>query len=318
MNTAYQHGWGVPIATDTAFSLGILSCFKRAVPKSLFSYIAAIAIIDDIGAIIVIAVFYSAHLNISELFYAAAAFVILLILNLFGIRKAIPYILVGLVMWYFIESAGIHGSVAGVLIAFAIPARPKKSETSFLIAMQKLMKQFKLKKSHNQGVLGDQEKHEVLEKVQAATRQTTTPLQRWESNLNLPVSLIILPLFALVNAGVKVQLALVSDIFHSTLAIGIVLALVVGKPVGILFFTKLCEWFRLAKLPDDVNYSQYAGAACLTGVGFTMSIFVSYLSFQSQETLLLAKISIMIASLIAAVVGIAVLLFSKKTPQLES
>ena len=308
-----QHGWGIPMATDTAFALGILSCFKSKLPKGAFTFLAALAIIDDISAIVVIAIFYTQHVSVPMLLIAFAMVLILFLFNSAGFRKPLPYIVVGLVMWVAIEAAGIHGTLAGILVAFMIPARPAKRPKHFIRRVSALLKNFEKRKNKTALVLEDEKQHMVLEEVEEIAKQATTPLQRWEGKLELPIALVILPLFALVNAGIPVRFDLIDHIFTHRISLGILFGLCIGKPLGVLLMCRIALWLNCGNLPDGVAFKDLLGVSILTGIGFTMSLFISNIAFPDPNQLLLAKAAILLASIMSGIVG-AVVILSAKPP----
>lgn len=303
-NETTQHGWGIPIATDTAFALGVLTCFRNKVDKGVFTFLAALAIIDDIAAILVIAVFYTDNLQSVQLMYAALLALVMLIVNYAGFRKPLPYIILGTGIWYCIETANIHGTVAGVMTAFLIPARPEKGPRTFIQDIKALVSYFEKRKKENPLILEDEKQHEVIEEVQTVAIKATTPLQRWNSHLAIPTAIIILPLFALINAGIRVDFKLIQDIFTHHLSLGIFFGLLVGKPLGVMGFSYLSTTLNITSLPDNTKLSQIACVAMLTGVGFTMSLFIANLTFPNDElSLLIAKGAILLSSLCSIVIG---------------
>lgn len=309
VGTSAAKGWAIPIATDTAFALGILSCFKKRLPSALLTFVAAMAIVDDIASILVIATCYTPHVNIAMLLVALGLSFCLVMLNYSGFRRAWPYLIIGVFVWLSIESSGVHGTVAGILIAFIIPARPEKGPKQFLERTRSLLKTFEKRKDETALILEDQKQHGVLEEVRVIARQATTPLQRWVSKLDLPVALIILPLFALVNAGIPVTLSLMHEVLTNTLSLGIILGLVVGKPLGIMLFSWLTDRMGIGERPSSVTITQQWQASVLAGIGFTMSLFIADLSFVNPETLLLVKAAVLLASLLAGLIGFCFVLF---------
>lgn len=300
-------GWGIPMATDTAFALGVLTCFRKSIPKGLFTFIAALAIIDDIGAMVVIATFYTQSLNTSLLFFALISATLLLLLNYAGYRKPGLYIAIGILMWLFIEKSGIHGTIAGIIIACFIPARPERGPNQFISRVKYLLKYFEKRKEKNI-ILEDSKQHTTLEKVQEVTLEATTPLQRWESKLEYPISLIILPLFALVNAGIPINVSLLDDIFQNTVSLGIILGLCIGKPLGVLIFSFTAYKCRVGSLPSNTSFFHILSASTLTGIGFTMSIFIANLTFdKNSDMLVLAKSGVIVGSVFSALLGIILL-----------
>ncbi len=251
-------GWGIPMATDIAFAIGILSVLGDRVPKSLKIFLTALAIVDDLGAILVIAVFYTSDLHLNYLLLAACVFAFQMSLNFFGAKKLIYYIIPGIILWYFIHHSGIHATIAGVLTAIAIPATAEKRKYS--------------------------------------------PLEKLEGLLSNPVSYIIMPLFALANTNIRFESEMIKGLTNP-LGLGILAGLFIGKPLGITIASWLAIKLKIAKKPRLATWKQLSGVAMLGGIGFTMSIFVSILSYASPLFQLEAKFSILVASIISAVAG---------------
>lgn len=310
-NTPAQHGWGIPMATDTAFALGILICFKNRLPQGIFTFLAALAIVDDIAAILIIAIFYTTNINIEYLAYAVVLVAVLAFCNAAGQRKPLPYLVIGILLWITVVQSGIHGTIAGIVVAFLIPARPKKAPGQFIRSAKALLTYFEMRKSENPVVLEDETQHAVLEEIQEITEETTTPLQRWEHKLEKPIAFFILPLFALVNAGVQVNTELLHNVFSYKLSLGIFIGLFVGKPLGVILFSHLALWFKIGKLPQNTSIYHISCAAFLTGIGFTMSLFIANLSFHDAESLMLAKGAIIASSVLSGIVG-AILLSHRR------
>jgi len=249
--TPYAHGWGIPMATDIAFSLGILSLLGSKAPLSLRIFLTALAIIDDLGGILTIAIFYTGEISWLYLFWAGLALVVLILMNVFRIRIYLLYFVLGIVLWYLLFNSGVHATIAGVLLAFTIP----------------------------------------LHKI-----------EKLEHALHDPVNFIIMPLFALANTAIVLPediLAVFSSVVHH----GILTGLVVGKPLGIFLFSYLAVKMGIASLPKGIRWKQLFGAGIIGGIGFTISIFISTLAFNDAFIQTVAKVAVMIASLVAAVVG---------------
>ncbi|WP_165020173.1 Na+/H+ antiporter NhaA [Dysgonomonas sp. ZJ279] len=258
VGTATTSGFGIPMATDIAFALGILSLLGSRVPVSLKIFLTALAVIDDLGAIIVIAIFYTSSLAWTNLFLALGIFAALMILNkVFKVKNLIPYILGGIVMWYFMLHSGIHATIAGVLLAIAIPYEKKT---------------------------GNSPCHRM---------------QRW---LHYPVAFIILPLFALANTAIVLE-GNWDKALGEPFALGIILGLVIGKPLGITLFAFLSIKLKLCKLPKGLRWRDMIGVGMLGGIGFTMSIFVTLLAFDDIHIINEAKLMILLASLAAGILG---------------
>jgi Na+:H+ antiporter, NhaA family len=262
-NTEYKGGIGIPMATDIAFAIGILSLLGNKVPTSLKVFLTALAVIDDLGAILVIALFYSNDLQWNYLLLSMGVFGLLLILNRLKIYKLWPYIIGGVFMWYFMNLSGMHATITGVLLAFAIPF---ENGEEFSISYK---------------------------------------LQQW---LHKPVSFIILPIFALANTAIIINFSHAKSIFE-TYAIGIMVGLFVGKPLGISLVSYLAVKLKWAKLPKDLTWLHITGAGILGGIGFTMSIFITLLAFENNDVINNAKLYIIVASLLSGIIG---LLFLKK------
>jgi NhaA family Na+:H+ antiporter len=255
--TLSQSGAGIPMATDIAFAIGILSLLGNRVPMSLKILLTAIAVIDDLGAIIVIAIFYTTSLSIINLFIVLGIFGVLLILNKLKIKNLVPYIIGGIIMWYFMLHSGVHSTLAGILLAFAIPFGKGEEKSS------------------------------------------SYKLQHW---LHKPVALIILPLFALANTAIVFGSSWYVGLANSN-SIGIAIGLIIGKPLGIIFFSFVAVALGLSALPGDLKWKQILGIGFLAGIGFTMSIFITLLAFDQTEQITESKISILLASLISGSFG---------------
>lgn len=313
--TEFSKGWGIPMATDTAFAIGILATLGSRIPRTAFAFLTALAIIDDLGAILVIAFFYTETINTQSLAICGSLFVLLIFCNVLGIRSVKLYAPIGIVMWAFMLSSGLHATVAGILVAATIPARPKHNPSRFVGKVRKLLHKFERmerKREANTPILGEDAQHAVAERVQDAAEKATTPLRRWEQALEYPVALFVLPVFALANAGISIPSQGFYSLMSNTLAGGIILGLVVGKGIGIPLFAWLAVRFGGGHLLPSLNWQQIIGIGLFGGIGFTMSMFISSLGFEhSPETLLVAKTGIVTASLISGVSGYIWLRFCK-------
>jgi NhaA family Na+:H+ antiporter len=256
-----QNGFGIPMATDIAFALGALTLLGNKIPTSIKVFLAAFAIIDDLGAMVVIAFFYTDGFSLSYLLMSFAVFAFLLVLNRRGVNSLPVYLLLGLLMWYLMLQSGIHASIAGVLLAFGIPFRDSSS---------------------------------------------STPSYKLEHFLNKPVTLAIMPLFALANTGILVSGNFLREIIAFNTA-GIFSGLLIGKPLGIILFTFLAVKFGLAKLPDEVGYKELLGVGFLGGIGFTMSIFITTLAFGETAVAQSSKIAIVLGSFCSGAIGLLIL-----------
>jgi NhaA family Na+:H+ antiporter len=314
--TPLVHGWGIPMATDTAFAVGVLVLLRRHIPTGLTAFLTALAIIDDLGAILVIAMFYTRALDLYFLAAAALLLMILIMLNVVGIRRPSVYFLIGGLVWLTMLGSGVHATVAGVLVALTVPARPKRGPDWFVNETHELADEFaSLERKSDKPLLGEAAQHEVTERVQETVEKATTPLQRWESYLETPVALLVMPVFALTNAGIPVNLQALAGLWTEPLAQGIFLGLVLGKGVGITSMTWLSLRLGLGQLPAGVEMRHIAGIGLLGGMGFTMSIFITNLGFTAEPaTLVTAKSAILLASLAAGVSGFLWLRLQGRTP----
>jgi NhaA family Na+:H+ antiporter len=304
-----QIGWGIPMATDTAFALGVLVVVRKHIPSSLLAFLVGIAIVDDIGAILVIAIFYTQDISILHLLSAFALIVFLALGNYAGVRHPYFYIIVGIATWWMMLKSGVHPTFAGVAIALTVPARPKLTSEKLLIKAKTTINSIQ-KKSNPVDVLGSRTDHEKVLEVRDFAERASTPLRRWEDMLELPVALFILPLFVLVNAGVHFSLAsLIESLQHPT-GLGIITGLILGKLIGISGACWLGLRYKIGCLPDGINLQHVIGVSLIAGIGFTMSTFIATLGFDSQPAHLhSAKSSILVASLISAILGVLYIRF---------
>lgn len=298
-------GWGIPMATDIAFALGIITLLGPRVPIGLKVFLTALAIVDDLGAVIVIAIFYTADLNVTAMLAAAAALVVLLAFNRLRIYKLFPYLLVGTVLWYFVLQSGIHATIAGVVLALTIPATTRINALDFSGRVRALLDEFDRVETGAGNVITNVEQQEALAAMDQAASDVNAPLLRLEHMLNRPVAFVIMPLFALSNAGVA--LGSVGEALATPIAIGIALGLVLGKVIGISAFSWLSVRMGWAALPHGANWGTLVATAMLGGIGFTMSLFIAGLAFPDPVMLDEAKIGILTASTLAGVLGYVVL-----------
>lgn len=273
--TPYANGWGIPMATDIAFSLAIISMLGSKIPNSIKIFLAALAIVDDLGAILVIAIFYTEQIHWTYLFLSFGVTALLFLLNFLKVTKIYFYIIPGLFLWYFLHHSGIHATIAGVLLAFSIPTNASDVKIS--------------------------------------------PLEKLEHTLHFPVSFLIMPIFALTNTNIAFNKGMIEGL-TSTLGLGIIGGLIIGKLVGINLFSFIAIKFKLSSLPQNSSWTQMIGVGFLAGIGFTMSIFIALLSFKGEiEIQDEAKFAILIASFLAAFLGYLILnLGSKKKEVIEN
>jgi NhaA family Na+:H+ antiporter len=299
-------GWGIPMATDIAFALAALTVLGSRVPTSLKVFLTALAIVDDLGAILVIAIFYAHGVIWSWLGLAAVFLLLCVFANRVDVRHPVPYALFGLVVWFAFLQSGVHATVAGVLVAMTIPVRRAIDSRKFLERARGLLRDFEEASAFKSALLVNSGQQEALRALEEACEHVETPLQRLEHAHHGWVVFGVLPLFALANAGVTVEGSLLT-LLGSPVALGVILGLVVGKQVGVTLFAWLSVRFGLAAMPEELSWGQVYGVAWLAGIGFTMSLFVGTLAFGEGELLETAKLAILVASVVSGLVGYFIL-----------
>lgn len=309
--TEAADGWGIPMATDIAFSLGILSLLGKRVPISVKIFLTALAIVDDLGAVLIIAFFYTSDIFVNDLMWGFVFLLILLLGNYVGIRNQLFYSLISIGgLWLAFFFSGVHPTIAGVLAAFTIPGRVKINEKLFLSNLQVLTDMFK-KANPNDNEYVTHDQMEILETIREVSTDAATPLQKVEHSLSRFVSFIVIPLFALSNTGIHLEGEGLSVLMHPV-SLGIGLGLILGKFIGIVGLSKLMVSFGWAELPDQSNWNHIYGVAFLAAVGFTMSLFISDLAFTDDAIIQLSKISILVTSALAGLIGYLILRFKTK------
>jgi NhaA family Na+:H+ antiporter len=311
--TGYSDGWGVPMATDIAFSLGVLALLGSRVPLALKVFLTALAIVDDLIAVLVIALFYTSDLSAGYLPLAAGFFASLIVANRAHVNRPLLYALLGLGLWFAFLKSGVHATIAGVLLATTIPARTRIDSESFLELAERQVDRFRRAGAPGESVLTGSEHQAALHRLQEATEQAESPMQRLEHSLHPWAAFAIVPIFALANAGVELGADLGNSLTTSLTA-GIVVGLVAGKLVGITGFSYLAVRLGPTELPDGVSWRQLIGVSLLGGIGFTMSLFIAGLAFDDPARLDQAKIAILLASLIAGIAGFLLLRAVSKPP----
>jgi len=305
-----MRGWGIPMATDIAFCVSALVILGRRVPKPLMVFLVALAIVDDLGAVLVIALFYTGQLNFTFLGWSAIVLLTMISMNLGGIRKTTPYVIGGSFLWLFLLESGIHATMAGILMAFCIPARPSCRPERFSKNVKDLLWKFDNLTLPGMSTLSNSRQFSILKDIKSRVCQAEAPLRRFESVLHHPVALLVIPIFALTNAGIHLSGKLLSHATSHPVAMGVFLGLVLGKFLGITAFSWVAVRLGIAELPLGMYFRHVAGVGLLGGIGFTMSIFITELSFAgSPERLIIAKTSVILASLTSGFLGIAWLLF---------
>lgn len=304
------NGWGIPMATDIAFALGVLALLGSRVPKALIGLLLAIAIVDDLGAVLVIAVFYTEKIQISGLIFSGICFLILLSFNYGGIRRPLPYAIVAILLWLGMMKSGVHATLAGVIAAMAVPARSSSSPACFYDQMIDSLEKFRAACKPKTAILENSAQQKQLQSMENFVHNMESPLQRMENSLHVWVSFLIIPVFALANAGIPIDFSQLDNILIHPVTIGTMFGLIFGKTVGIVGATLITIKFGFSTMPKGVTLSQVFGISLLAGIGFTMSIFIGSLAFSGQEEYLLnAKIGIVFASFIAGVGGFVWLKF---------
>ncbi len=297
-------GWGIPMATDIAFAIGVLALLASRVPKTLITFLVALAIVDDLGAVMVIAVFYTDTIALGPLAATGGLFALLLAFNLGGIRNTIPYFIVAVLMWYALQQSGVHATLAGIMGALSVPATPKYEPARFSEHVRMLMKRFDASHQPGKSIMTNDELRAVVQALENGVHSVEAPLQRLEHIWHMPVAYLVIPIFALANAGIPLASGSLGETLTHPVMLGVSLGLVLGKFIGITGASWLVLKLGVAELPKDTRFTQIAGVSLLAGIGFTMSIFVAQLGFGGREDLLLmAKTGILAASLLAGVVG---------------
>lgn len=304
--TASAKGWGIPMATDIAFTLGVLSLLGDRVPHSLKVFVTALAIIDDLGAVMVIAIFYTSQISIFWLGISGVVFLCLVTSNILGFHRPLPYVMFGLISWLAMSLSGVHATVAGILVALTIPARTKMDTDHFLDKVDSLLERFTCRPC-GYSIYHEPTHQAAIAAIQLLCKKVEPPLMRIEGALNPWVVFLIVPLFALVNAGVDISASQIRGIVTSHLSLGIVLGLLIGKQIGIFVFSWVAIRIGVANAPEGVNLWDLYGGSVLCGIGFTMSLFIADLAFHHNGLLDTAKLSILIGSLLSGVFGYTVL-----------
>jgi NhaA family Na+:H+ antiporter len=299
-----SRGWGIPMATDIAFALGVIALLADRVPKALITFLVALAIVDDLGAVVVIALFYTEQLMLQYLVIGGILIGVMVIMNLVGIRHPLPYFIFGILLWFAMLKSGVHATLAGVITAFSIPALPKFDPKSFSVRMRHLLDSFDESYEPGESILKNQDMAAVVQALEKGVQGVETPLQRLEHSMHMPVAFLVLPLFALFNAGIQIDFSNLASSLSEPVTLGVSVGLLLGKFIGIVGFSWLAIRLGLSALPADVRMAHICGAALLGSIGFTMSIFVAELAFvQHPEMIAQAKLGILAASVFAGVVG---------------
>lgn len=308
LNPSNPLGFGIPMATDIAFALGILMLLGNRVSTALKVFLVALAVVDDLGAVSVVALVYTNEIQAQYFLHAGIVYALIWALNIKGVTKLLPYLILGIFLWIYIHAIGIHATIAGVLLAFAIPIKSKIDERNFIKESKKDIKEFE-ENIDDIPVLNHHQIHN-LENIAYNYDKVQNPLVRLEHNLHGLSAFFIMPLFAFSNAGVIIDFSTVNA--NLMIVLGVVFGLIIGKPVGILGFTYLATKFNIVKKPDDISWREIVAVGFIAGIGFTMSIFITHLAFLDEGVIAAVKLGVFAASFIAALIGVAILLTVKK------
>tara|TARA_R110002111_G_scaffold132282_5_gene197915 strand:- start:398 stop:1804 length:1407 start_codon:yes stop_codon:yes gene_type:complete len=312
-------GWGVPMATDIAFALGVLALVGSRVPLSVRIFLTSLAIVDDLGALLVIAVFYTESIGFGYLMKAGVVLTVMLGLNLMGVRKIVVFLMLGMVVWYLVLKSGVHATIAGVLVAMTIPARTRVDQNLYSSFVRSMVDRFDQDKSNDTKAWTTVSQQTAILAIEDAGHKIETPVRRLEHILIPWVAFAILPVFALANAGVRVigsggdEVAegAIDSVWSSQALWGVVLGLLIGKPLGVFGFAWIAQKLGIGVLPEGATWRHVFGAAWLSAIGFTMALFIANLAFQDADDLDAAKIGVLGASIVAGFIGFLILFTSK-------
>jgi Na+:H+ antiporter, NhaA family len=298
------NGWGIPMATDIAFALGVLYLLGPKVPIQLKVFLTALAIIDDIGAVLVVAVFYTSEISVFYLIVALVFLGILFLLSKLGVRDVLVFAVIGIIgVWLPFLLSGIHATIAAVLVAFAIPATRAIDKKQYLEDLNQLMSQFKMaKKSEKEIFLLSPKEENIIGEIQRISLESISPLQRLERNMHGLVLFVVMPIFALANAGVEIDSDW-AEMISSPVSLGIIVGLMVGKLIGIFGLSMLGLKLGWYKMPENLNTQMILGASFLAAIGFTMALFINSLAFENYVYMEQAKMGILLASFLSGWLG---------------
>jgi len=303
-NSDNPKGFGIPMATDIAFALGILMLLGKKVNPALKLFLVALAVVDDLGAVIVVATIYTSEIHTQYFLYAGIVYAMIWALNFKKVTMLLPYLLLGIALWIFVHAIGIHATIAGVLLAFAIPITSKVDEQKFIKSTKESVDNFE--KHIDTIPILNHHQIDSLETIAYNYDKVQNPLVKLEHQLHGFSALFIMPLFAFSNAGVLLNFSAVWD--NLIIVVGVVLGLLIGKPIGIVVFTYIAQKLKIVKKPDDLSWSEVIAVGFLGGIGFTMSIFITQLAFLDQSIIDAVKLGIFFASFIAGILGVILIL----------
>lgn len=306
---AESTGWGIPMATDIAFALGVLAVLGDRVPLGLKVFLTALAIVDDIGAVLVIAIFYTDQVSILALGLGLGLFSLAILANVLRIRAATLYFILGTGVWLAFLESGVHATVAAILMAFTIPARSRLDGEAFVASIGQHLEALKAVGLPRGGTVNTGLQQDVLERMDHSVEEASAPLQELQRALDPLVVFVVLPVFALANAGVSIGGDLQASV-TAPVSLGVIAGLFFGKQIGVAFFAWLAVKLKIADLPRGVGWGALYGVAALSGIGFTMSLFIGSLAFDDPAHLEQAKVGILTASLFSALVGLGIVRLS--------
>jgi NhaA family Na+:H+ antiporter len=308
LNTDNPLGFGIPMATDIAFALGILMLLGTRVNPALKLFLVALAVVDDLGAVLVVATVYTSEIKAEYFIHAGVTYALIWLLNYLGVKKILPYLILGIFLWIFIHEIGIHATIAGVLLAFAIPISSKINEDKFIEKTRNSVNEFE--KHMDPIPVLNHHQIDALEDIAYGYDKVQNPLVRLEHNLHGLSAFFIMPLFAFSNAGVIIDFSTINA--NLMIVLGVVLGLVIGKPIGIFGFTYLATKIGIIKKPDEISWGDVIAVGFLGGIGFTMSIFITHLAFSDETIIAAVKLGVFTASFIAAIIGVTLIMLKKK------
>ncbi|MBU3016012.1 Na+/H+ antiporter NhaA [Poseidonibacter lekithochrous] len=301
-------GFGIPMATDIAFALGILMLLGTRVNPALKLFLVALAVVDDLGAVLVVATVYTSDIQTQYFLHAAIIYAVIWGLNIKGVTKLLPYLILGIALWVYIHAIGIHATIAGVLLAFAIPIKSKLDEKNFIEESKKDIDDFE--KHIDEIPMLNHHQIDSLENIGYNYDRVQNPLVRLEHQLHGLSAFFIMPLFAFSNAGVIIDFSTIDA--NLMIVLGVVFGLIIGKPIGIFGFTYLATKLKIVKKPDNISWAEVIAVGFLGGIGFTMSIFITHLAFLDESVIAAVKLGVFAASFIAAIIGVLLILRVKK------
>ncbi|NUN14859.1 MAG: Na+/H+ antiporter NhaA [Myxococcales bacterium] len=299
-------GWGIPMATDIAFAVGILAIVGPRIPFALKIFLLALAIVDDLGAVLVIAIFYTDTIAAPALGIAVGLLGLTYLLNKIGVRKVSVYVVIGMLVWFAVLKSGVHATIAGVILGLMTPVFPWFSRSAAKEQITKLLEEVEQHGMDQRDVFPTSA-HDSLAKLGYVVKESAPPLDRLVDILHPWVSFFIMPVFALANAGVRLEGASLNAVFESPIALGVALGLLLGKPIGIVLFSKLAVLAKLAEFPAGVGYTKLIGTGFVAGIGFTMALFISGLAIKSPDLEVYSKLGILMGSVVAGTIGFVIL-----------